>query len=62
LGIKGSQKVKEFFINHKVPRFERPKIPLLISGEMIAWIVGYRIDERVKVTDKTKKVLMVKVV
>jgi tRNA(Ile)-lysidine synthase len=62
LGIKGSQKVKEFFIDHKVPRFERPKIPLLISGEMIAWIVGYRIDERVKVTDKTKKVLKVKVV
>jgi len=62
LGIKGTQKLKDFFIDHKVPRFERPKIPLLISGEMIAWIVGYRIDERVKVTEKTKKILKVKVV
>jgi tRNA(Ile)-lysidine synthase len=62
LGAKGSQKVKEFFIDHKIPRFERPKIPLLISGEMIAWIVGYRIDERVKVTEKTKKVLKITVV
>jgi tRNA(Ile)-lysidine synthase len=62
LGVKGSQKVKEFFIDHKIPRFERPKIPLLISGEMIAWIVGYRIDERVKVTEKTKKVLKITVV
>jgi len=61
LGVKGTQKVKEFFIDHKVPRFERPKIPLLISGEKIVWIVGYRIDERVKVTEKTKKVLKVKV-
>ena len=62
LGVKGTKKLKNFFIDHKVPRFERPKVPLLISGEMIAWIVGYRIDERVKVTEKTKKVLVLKVV
>ncbi len=62
LGAKGTQKVKEFFIDHKVPRFERPRIPLLISGESIVWIVGYRIDERVKVTEKTKRVLKVAVV
>ena len=61
LGAKGTQKLKEFFIDHKIPRFERPKIPLLISGEMIAWIVGYRIDERVKVSDKSQRVLKVKV-
>jgi len=62
LGIKGTKKLKEFFIDHKIPRFERPRIPLLISGEMIAWVVGYRIDERVKVTEKTQKVLRVEVV
>ncbi len=62
LGVKGTQKLKDFFIDHKVPKFERPKIPLLISEEMIAWIVGYRIDDRVKVTEKTRKVLKVKVV
>jgi tRNA(Ile)-lysidine synthase len=61
LGVKGSQKLKDFFIDHKVPRFERPKIPLLISEERIAWIVGYRIDERVKITERTRKVLKVKV-
>lgn len=62
LGVKGTQKLKEFFIDHKIPKFERPRIPLLISGEMIAWIVGYRIDERVKVTEKTQRVLKVKVI
>jgi tRNA(Ile)-lysidine synthase len=61
LGVKGSQKLKDFFIDHKVPRFERPRIPLLVSEERIVWIVGYRIDERVKITEKTKKVLKVKV-
>jgi tRNA(Ile)-lysidine synthase len=62
LGAKGTQKLKEFFIDHKIPRFERPKIPLLVSGEMIAWIVGYRIDERVKITEKTQKIVKVEVV
>jgi tRNA(Ile)-lysidine synthase len=61
LGVKGTQKLKEFFIDHKIPKFERPRIPLLISGEMIAWVVGYRIDERVKITENTQKVLKVKV-
>jgi tRNA(Ile)-lysidine synthase len=61
LGVKGNQKLKEFFIDHKIPRFERPGIPLLISGEKIIWIVGYRIDERVKVTEKTQRVLRVEV-
>ena len=62
LGVKGTQKVKEFFIDHKVPRYERSKIPLLTSGEMIAWVIGYRIDERVKVTEKTKRILKIKMV
>jgi len=61
LGVKGTQKLKEFFIDHKIPKFERPRIPLLISGEMIAWVVGYRIDERVKITEDTQRVLKVKV-
>ena len=62
LGAKGSQKLKEFFIDHKVPKVERPKVPLLVSGERIAWVAGYRIDERAKLTEKTKKVLVVKIV
>jgi tRNA(Ile)-lysidine synthase len=61
LGVKGTQKLKEFFIDHKVPRFERPNIPLLVAGEVIAWVVGYRIDERVKVTEETERVLRVEV-
>jgi len=61
LGVKGTQKLKEFFIDQKIPRFERPRILLLLSGEVIAWVVDYRIDERVKVTEKTERVLRVEV-
>jgi tRNA(Ile)-lysidine synthase len=61
MGTQGTQKLKDFFINHKIPKFERPSIPLLISGEMIAWIVGYRIHERFKITAKTERVLRIEV-
>jgi tRNA(Ile)-lysidine synthase len=60
LGVKGEQKLKEFFIDHKIPRFERPGICLLISGERIVWVVGYRISEEVKITEQTKRVLRMK--
>jgi len=62
LGTKGTQKLKKFFIDHKIPKFERPRIPLLITGEAIAWIIGYRIDERVKITKKTQRILRIAVV
>ncbi len=61
LGLKGTQKLKEFFIDHKIPRFERAKIPLLVSGETVVWVVGYRVSERAKITAKTEKILKVKV-
>ena len=57
LGVRGTQKVKVFLIDHKIPRFERARIPLLLSGENIVWVVGYRIDERFKVTKETRRVL-----
>jgi tRNA(Ile)-lysidine synthase len=59
LGLKGTEKLKKFFIDHKVPRQDRMKVPLLISGERIAWVAGYRVDERVKVTGKTRRILKV---
>ena len=62
LGVQGSQKVKEFFIDHKIPAFERPSIPILVSAQDIAWIVGYRIDDRFKITERTRKILKVQVV
>jgi tRNA(Ile)-lysidine synthase len=57
LGMCGSQKVKAFFINHKVSRSHRHRCPLLVSGGTIVWVGGYRIDDSAKVTAKTKRVL-----
>jgi tRNA(Ile)-lysidine synthase len=57
LGVYGTQKVKKYFINHKVPGAQRRKCPLLLSGGNIIWIAGHRIDNAVKVSTQTRRVL-----
>ncbi|MBW2335457.1 MAG: tRNA lysidine(34) synthetase TilS [Deltaproteobacteria bacterium] len=58
LGLKGTQKVKKYFINHKVPASQRRKCPLLLSRDKIIWITGHRIDNHVKIGPQTRRVLM----
>jgi tRNA(Ile)-lysidine synthase len=60
LGLSQPKKLNEFMIDAKIPRAWRQQIPLVCSPEHIVWVVGWRIDERVKVTDKTKQVLHLK--
>jgi len=57
LGLKGTQKVKKYFINNKVPRSERQKCPIVLSQDKIIWIAGHRIDNHVKVSARTHKIL-----
>lgn len=57
LGMKNVVKLKDFFISQKIPKEERRSIPLLLSDNIIIWIVGWRIDERYKITGKTKRIL-----
>ena len=57
LGFGKKKKIQDFFVDEKVPRDERDAIPLIVSGEDIVWVAGYRGDERFRVTDETKKVL-----
>lgn len=57
LGMGGTQKLHDFFINAKVDRKLRRKIPLLATAEgQIVWVIGYRLSEEFKVTSNTKKV------
>lgn len=45
LGMRGEKKLQDFFVDAKVPREERGRIPLLLAGGRIAWVVGQRIAE-----------------
>jgi len=60
LGLAGSKKIKDFFIDLKVSRRERDRIPLVVSGEDIVWVVGWRIDDRFKVGPRTSRVLVLR--
>ncbi len=57
LGMKDSKKVSRFLIAAKVPAAWRDRIPLVIDGDKIVWLVGQRLDARFRVTPKTRRVL-----
>lgn len=56
----GRKKLKDFFIDRKIPRGERDKILLLAKDSEVFWILGYRLSERCKVTENTKYVVSVR--
>ena len=61
LKMNGLKKVKDFFIDNKIPKSHRDLIPLLVDSEgKIIWIVGMKLDNRVKVDPDTKKMFCIK--
>ncbi|MCD6299656.1 MAG: tRNA lysidine(34) synthetase TilS, partial [Dehalococcoidales bacterium] len=60
LGMSQPKKLGEFMIDAKIPRAWRRQIPIVCSSWHILWVVGWQINERVKVTEETKQVLCLK--
>lgn len=58
MGGPGTRKVKSFLIDRKIHVDDRERIPLVLSGDRIAWIVGHAIDDRFKVTPSTRRILV----
>lgn len=61
LGMKGSKKLKDLFIDLKIPKNERDSIPLICFGEEIAWVVGYRVSNKFKTDENTQNILQIKI-
>ncbi len=57
LGMGQPKKLNQFMIDARIPRGWRQRIPVVVSPGQIVWVVGWRIDERVKVRPDTKIVL-----
>lgn len=53
------KKLKAYFIDCKIPKDKRDRIPLVTDGNHVMWVVGYRISEEYKVTDKTKRIIKI---
>ena len=59
LNMEGTKKLKDIFIDMKIPKEEREHIPILCFDEKIAWIIGIKMSEEYKVTKESKKILRV---
>jgi tRNA(Ile)-lysidine synthase len=60
-GMKGTKKVQDIFVDGKVPEHLRDAVPLLVCGDEVVWIPGYRIATRFAVKDKQAKSLRIEV-
>lgn len=57
LGAPGSKKIADFFMERRVPVDERAQAAILCDQLGPIWVVPHRIDERVKITRATRRVL-----
>jgi tRNA(Ile)-lysidine synthase len=60
-GMEGSRKLKDIFIDMKIPREQRGLIPLLVKGEEILWVAGIRRGRGDPVTESTTDILEIDV-
>lgn len=57
LGMKGSKKVSDLLISAKVPLHLKQNVLVLLSGDVIAWVMGYQISCEFSITPQTRQVI-----
>lgn len=55
-------KLKDFFINNKIPSFLRNEIPIVCSGDDVVWIAGFRRDKRFEANENTTNILKMEII
>ena len=61
-GLGRKKKIQDFFVDEKIPRDERDLVPIIESEGNIVCIAGYRLDDRYKIDDNTKKCLQIRII
>jgi len=60
-GLRGTKKLSDFFIDTKIARHLRDQVPLLVEGDDILWVVGFRRADKARITEDTRRILEVQV-
>ncbi len=56
-GMQGTKKIKDYFMDLKVPHCERDRIPIIVSNDAILWIIGFTTSDKHKLQSETRKCL-----
>jgi tRNA(Ile)-lysidine synthase len=62
LGMAGTKKLKAWFIDEKIPRRQRNSIALVADRQSVIWITGMRLSERVRVNEKTRRIVKIEMI
>ena len=61
VGLGGHKKLQDYFVDRKVARTRRDRVPLVVDeSDRIVWVAGYGIDEAFRVTDPSQSVLLLR--
>ena len=60
LGLKGSQKLKKYLNEKKIPQHEKDKLVLLTCDNEVLWVAGVGLNDKIKVIDKPTHVIKLK--
>lgn len=58
LGMDGTKKLSDLLVDEKVPRRKRASVPVVRDGSRVVWVAGMRMDDGYKVTETTKRAVL----
>jgi len=62
LGLRGTAKLHDLLIDRKVPREVRDSLPVVLDDKGIVWVPGLRVDERTRISPRTRRALRVEAI
>jgi tRNA(Ile)-lysidine synthase len=59
LGLSGRKKLQDVFVDRKVPRDERDRVPIVLDASgRIVWVAGHVVGEPFRVTSHSEAVVV----
>lgn len=61
-GMKGKKLISDYYTDIKMPLYMKSRTYLVLSAGRIIWVAGHRVDDRVKLTDATRRILKMRII